>query len=147
MVQFFGKLTTSATSLIPIMWPLDVLNASYGHFFAKTFSKNLQFWAIMSSLAVWVIVKIKKEQQSTFAQIKIDWCVAQSWNFLSRVAMIVKIISSTNAEWWECYKFFSVLSNINCWFTKSFFLHSPGGYFEVLGENRKKWRPSSFFAI
>ena len=41
-----------------------------------------------------------------FAQIKMYWCVVQSWNFLSRVAMIVEIISRTNFEQWKCYKTF-----------------------------------------
>ena len=112
----------------------------------KRFNSSL-FWAVISFLVVWVIVKSKNGQQLTFVQLKMDCCVTQSWNFLSRIAMLRKIISSTKFEQWECFKiFFSPCKHLVL-ICEKLFLHSLGDYFAILRENHEQWRLSSSFAI
>ena len=96
---------------------------------------------------VWVIVKTKNEQQRTFAQLKMDWCIVASPYFLSHIAILLKIIPSTNLDRRKRFKKFLSACKHQLLIYKRLFLHSFGDYLAILRENRKKWRFLSFSAI
>ena len=96
---------------------------------------------------VWVIVKTKHEQQRTFAQLKMDWCIVASPYFLSHIAILLKIIPSTNLDRRKRFKKFLSACKHPLLIYKKLFLYSFGDYLAILRENRKKWRLPSFFAI
>ena len=101
----------------------------------------------MSFLMVWVIVNTKHEQQRTFAQLKINWCIVSPPNVSSRVAISPKMITSINLEQYICFKKFLSACKHQLLISPKLLLDSFGDYLVILKEIRKTWRSHSFSAM